>query len=337
MKRIVVSTFPNAKALPLWVAVAEGFFLARGLEVDIHETESSKVQRDLLASGGIHVAQAAVDNALSMITAGLDVVIVMGGENGMNDFIVQSDIASFEDLRGKTLVVDSPDTAYALLARKMLAQHGLTYEVDYKVNPVGNSGRRLAAMIASRDNAAGVLNPPFTAQAKAHGMKSLGRLVDHLGAYQAGGAFVLRPWAEANGDLLESYIAGYVEALRWLREDRNAATISRMLREKTLADARDRRGDAAGIGRAVVRLRHRRASRPARLRQCAGDAQCHRRRGSAPLRGQSARRRKLVRSRARAPRRRKADRLRWRQTNSPAATPSPSLSGISRGRRRRRS
>ena len=232
MNRIVVSTFPNAKALPLWIAAAEGFFLVRGLDVEIHETESSKVQRDALAAGQIQIAQAAVDNALSMITAGLGVIIVMGGESGMNDFIVQPDIKGFDDLRGRTLVVDSPDTAYALLARKMLAQRGLVYQVDYQLKPVGNASRRLKAMLESRDNAGGVLNPPFSAEAQLRGLRSLGRLVDHLGPYQAGGAFVLRAWAEAHRSELQAYICGYVEALRWLREDRNAATVEQMLAER---------------------------------------------------------------------------------------------------------
>ncbi|MDB5649440.1 MAG: transporter substrate-binding protein [Hyphomicrobiales bacterium] len=229
MKTIVVSTFPNAKALPLWIAASQGFFAARGLDVELDETESSKLQRERLAAGTIHIAQAAVDNALSMITDGLDVMIVMGGESGMNDFIVQPEITSFEDLRGKTLVVDAPDTAYALLARKMLAQHGLTYNVDYKLRPVGNASRRLAAMIESHDNAGGVLNPPFSAEAQLRGMRSLGRLVDHLGPYQAGGAFVLRSWAEANRELLESYMAAYIEALRWLRDPANGAEVEHML------------------------------------------------------------------------------------------------------------
>ena len=39
------------------------------------------------------------------------------------------------DLRGRTLVVDAPDTAYALQLKKILAQHGLK-EGDYKINPV---------------------------------------------------------------------------------------------------------------------------------------------------------------------------------------------------------
>jgi ABC-type nitrate/sulfonate/bicarbonate transport system substrate-binding protein len=232
VKRVQVSAFPNAKALPLYIAQQQGLFAKRGIEVELDETEASKAQREGLASGRIQIVQSAIDNGLALLVRGHDIVIVMGGEGGMNDFIVQPDVGSLEDLRGRRLVVDSPDTAYALLARKMLKSAGLEYGVDYEMKPVGNGSHRLAAMLKSAENAGAVLNPPFTAQAKAAGMKSLGRLVDHLGPYQAGGAFVHRHWAQENGAALEAYIAAYVEALRWMRDPANFSTQEEMLRTR---------------------------------------------------------------------------------------------------------
>ncbi len=232
MDRLTVSTFPNAKALPLWVGMEQGFFAARGLDVALHETSSSKEQRAALGGGDVQIVQAAVDNALSMITKGHDVVIVMGGESGMNDFIVQPHIHDITQLRGATIAVDSPDTAYALLARKMLAGAGLVLGQDYIFLPVGNGARRLRVLLADETISGAVLNPPFSAQAQLSGLRSLGRLVDVLGPYQAGGAFVLRPWAKAHGRELEAYMAGYIAALRWLRDDKNGAAVEAMLSRK---------------------------------------------------------------------------------------------------------
>lgn len=222
MMALRVSAFPNAKALPLWVAQTRGLFTQRGLDVSIDWTESSKDQRTGLAEGRIDLVQSAIDNGLALITSGHDVIIAMGGEAGMNDFIVQPEIATIHDLKGRTLVVDSPDTAYALLARKMLARAGLVYNQDYTMRSVGNGSKRLAALLQTKDAAGGVLNPPFTAQAKAAGLKSLGRLVDHLGPYQAGGLFVLRTFAQNNGAALEAFISAYLEALRFARDPANA-------------------------------------------------------------------------------------------------------------------
>src|SRR5687767_10435633 len=198
MRRVIVSTFPNAKALPLWAGVEHNLFAEHGLDLILHETGSSKEQRTLLATGELNIVQAAVDNALAMIKSGHDVIIFMGGEGGMNDFIVPASIQSFSDLKGRTLAVDSPDTAYALLARKVLAQHGLAFGKDYQMRAVGNGAKRLRALKDDSGLAGAILNPPFSAEALLSGMRSLGSLDNLIGPYQAGGAFALRAWADGN-------------------------------------------------------------------------------------------------------------------------------------------
>ena len=191
--RLRVNTFPNAKALALHAGIAKGIFEKRGFKIELHLTENSRSQREGLAAGKFDIVHSAVDNALAMIEVGKqDVVIVTGGDSGMNEFFVQAEIKSFADLRGRTLVVDAPDTAYALQAKKILAPHGLKDGADYTVKPVGAGVYRFKAMAESKDNAAAILNLPFTVQAEQLGMRSLGRTIDLLGPYQAGGAFAMR-------------------------------------------------------------------------------------------------------------------------------------------------
>jgi ABC-type nitrate/sulfonate/bicarbonate transport system substrate-binding protein len=230
---IRVNTFPNAKALPVYVGITRGFFAKHGLTVEVEHTESSQSQRAGLAAGRFQIAQAALDNAVAMIEVGKrDVVIVSGGDSGMNEFFVQPGIASFADLKGKTIVVDAPDTAYALQAKKLLLRNGLKEGSDYTVKQVGAVSFRYKAMISDKANAGGILNLPFTVEAAAKGLVSLGRLVDLLGPYQAAGAFVMRPWARDHGPELEKYLAGYVESLRWIRDTANRAAAVDLLVDK---------------------------------------------------------------------------------------------------------
>ena len=188
-----VNTFPNAKALPFYAGVEKGIFARHGLDVRVAFTENSEKQRAGLASGAFEIAHSAVDNAVAMVeTAHQDVVIVTGGDNGMNEFYAQANVQSLADMRGRTLVVDAPNTAYALLAKKMLQKEGLQEGRDYTVKPVGRGELRLKAMAESKDNSAAILNLPFTIQAEQMGLKSFGNPVEILGPYQAGGAFMLR-------------------------------------------------------------------------------------------------------------------------------------------------
>ena len=234
---IRVNTFPNAKALPVYVGIAKGVFAKYGLAVEQENTESSQSQRDGLVAGKFQIAHSALDNAVAMIeVAKKDVVIVSGGDSGMNEFFVQPDIASFADLNGKTIVVDAPDTAYALQAKKLLLQHGLKEGIDYKVKQVGAVPFRYKAMIEDKANAGGILNLPFTVEASERGLKSLGGMVDLLGPYQAAGAFVMRSWARDNGGALERYLAAYVESVRFILDRGNRAQAVDLLIDRLKLD-----------------------------------------------------------------------------------------------------
>ncbi len=228
-----VNTFPTARSLPFYVALDGGFFARRGLKVELEFTESSERQRQGLAGGTVDIVHSAVDNAVAMIDVPkVDIVIVSGGDSGSNEFYVQDNIKDFADIRGKAIVVDATNTAYALQARKILGQHGLRDGADYSLNPVGNGQRRLKALFDDKNNAGAILNLPYSLQAEAKGLRSLGRTTDMLGPYQAGGAFVRRSWARDNTATLENYLAAFVEALRWSLDPKNHAEATAILVDK---------------------------------------------------------------------------------------------------------
>jgi ABC-type nitrate/sulfonate/bicarbonate transport system substrate-binding protein len=225
--------FPVAQGLPAIAAASQGIFERHGLKVEVLFTVNSQEQRDGLAAGEFQIAQAAVDNAVAMVElAKQDVIIVTGGDSSMNELFVQPDVRSYADLRGRTLLVDAPNTAYALQLKKILLMNGLKEGADYRVHPIGGTFLRLRGMKDNQEYKASMLNPPFSVDAKAAGLKSMGRAVDLLGAYQATGTFVLRGWAKANGETLERYIAGLIEGARWAVAPANRATAVKLLAER---------------------------------------------------------------------------------------------------------
>jgi ABC-type nitrate/sulfonate/bicarbonate transport system substrate-binding protein len=268
-----VKIFPGAQALSVIVAAAQGIFKKHGLGVELLFTQNSQELRDDLAAGRVQIVHSAVDNAVAMVERGKhDAVIVSGGDSSMNELFVQPEVRSVADLKGRILVVDAPNTAYALQAKKVLLLNGLRERADYSLKEVGNTPLRYRAMLDDKQMAATMLNPPFSVEAPGGGLKSLGRAVDLIGPYQASGAFVLRPWAKANADALERYLAAFIESTRWVRAEANREASAKMLVERyklqpkvaeqtwaLLADpkfglAPDARFDAAGF-RNVLALR----------------------------------------------------------------------------------
>lgn len=230
--KLRVNIFNTSSNLPLFAAVANGFFARRGLEIEIQNTPNSDEQRAGLAEGKFEIAHAAVDNAIAMIESGKDAVIVCGGDAGMNDFMVRSEINAISELKGKLLAVDAPNTAYALAAKKILKLNGLLENRDYGVKLAGGTGPRSAAMVADPLLAAGMINPPFSFTVREKGLKSLGTQFDLLGAYQATGAFVMRDWAVANARTLTDYLAAYIEGQRHVLDPAHRAGMIALLEER---------------------------------------------------------------------------------------------------------
>lgn len=213
--QLKVMVFPSFTNLPLFAAQAQGFFAKRGLAVEILNTPNSEVLREGLGKGDHQIVHAGVDNAVAMAeVAKLDIAVVLGGDSGLNALYVQPEIRGYDDLRGKTVIVDAPNTAFALLLYKMLDVKGLRKD-DYQVKPVGGTPLRIEAMLKDKSLAASMLNPPFSIRGERAGLKSLGTAVDVIGPYQSGSAWVMRPWGQANADTLVKYIQAYLEGLRW--------------------------------------------------------------------------------------------------------------------------
>jgi ABC-type nitrate/sulfonate/bicarbonate transport system substrate-binding protein len=239
--KLAVIVFPGIANLPIYAAQAKGFFAKRGLDVDLKFTPNSDELRNGLAQGRYQVAHSAVDNAFAMKDkANVDIAVVSGGDNSFNHLITRPEITSLADVKGKTVVVDAIDTAYAFQLYDILRQHGLN-KGDYQINPVGGTPLRLEAMLKDKGMVAGMLNPPFSVNAQKAGLKSMGTAAAALGAYQGTSAFVLRAWGRANADTLVKYLEGYIEGMRWALDTSHKPEAAALMVERLKLS-----GDVAG-------------------------------------------------------------------------------------------
>jgi ABC-type nitrate/sulfonate/bicarbonate transport system substrate-binding protein len=223
-----------ARPLPVVIAESRGILAKYGIEVEFLVRPRSESLRDDLANGKGDVAFLAVDNDVAMVdSAGVEVVIVMGAESSQNEIIAQPGTKSIADLRGRTLLVDATNTAYALELKKVLQMNGMQPGKEYQLKPVGSTPFRLQAMRENRDYAAAVMNPPFSIVAKQGGMVSLGTMRTLLGADLDRGTFALRAWARGNSDLLERYLAAYVEGQRWLMAPSNRQQVVELVMKES--------------------------------------------------------------------------------------------------------
>jgi ABC-type nitrate/sulfonate/bicarbonate transport system substrate-binding protein len=230
--KLNVIVFPGVQNLGLFAAQAKGFYAKRGLAVDLKFTVNSDELRGGLAEGKYQIAHSAIDNAFALKDkANADIAVVLGGDNSYNHLIVQPEIKSLAEVKGKTVVVDAINTAYAFQLYEMLKQKGVN-KGDYEIKLAGGTALRLEAMLKDKNNVAGMMNPPFSTRAVKEGLKDMGTAAAALGAYQGTSAFVLRPWAQANSDTLVKYIQAYIEGWRWAFDPKNKAEVVKLLMER---------------------------------------------------------------------------------------------------------
>jgi ABC-type nitrate/sulfonate/bicarbonate transport system substrate-binding protein len=235
--KLTVIAFAGPPNLPMYVAQAKEFYARRGLTVEIKLAANSTELRNGLADGTFQIAQSAIDNAFALKDkANVDIAVVLGGDNSFNHLIVRPEIHSIADIKGRTVVVDAPNTAFAFQLYEMLRQKGLN-KADYAVKPAGSSGARLAEMSKDKDMVAAMMSPPFSILAQNAGMKNLGSAADALGAYQGSSLFVLRSWGAANRDTLVKFLHATIEGTRWALEPANKVeAIALLARRLNLAE-----------------------------------------------------------------------------------------------------
>lgn len=212
------------------VAKREGFFEREGLTVCYNQVRSSDQQWADLFANRYDIISAASDTTVTrVVNLGLPVSIVAGLEMN-NDQVLAVNTArgihTFEDLRGKPIAVDAPDTGFSFLLRKILAEHGLFLEHgDYSLQPVGGVALRYAALQAGQTAAgqpvyASMINYPFAAQLR-EPVKALARAEDYVFPYQ-GGAFAVRHnYSASQPDTITRFLRAIIDGGEFARRPRN--------------------------------------------------------------------------------------------------------------------
>ena len=213
---------------PLYVAEAHELFAREGVHVDVTVTGSSTQQLAKLTSGEYDIGLQQSDHVVRGVERGADLFIFMAQALAPELTLVAAPaIRSFADLKGRDIAVDGARTGYALLLRKLLADHGLA-DGAYTFTEIGGSQERFDAL-KSGAAVASLLNPPFDRNLLAAGFVSLGTTGEYFPTYPGSIAAARRSWAAGNEQALLGYIRAFDAAYAWLKDTRNKEDAIRLL------------------------------------------------------------------------------------------------------------
>jgi ABC-type nitrate/sulfonate/bicarbonate transport system substrate-binding protein len=224
-----VIVFPGGFNWPIWAAQDKGLFAREGLDVKLTPTPSSVFQLTNLIEGKFDIGMTAIDNVIAYqegqgeapVAGTPDLFAFMGGDNGFLRLVVQPEIGSYADLKGKELSVDALTTGYAFVLRRMLERGGLK-EGEFTLVRAGGVLQRWEAL-KEKKHAGTLLITPFEIIAESLGFRRLGNAVDALGRYQGLVGAARRSWAQAHAEKLVGFIRAYRGGLDWLYDRANRA------------------------------------------------------------------------------------------------------------------
>lgn len=201
------------------IAQDAGHFADQGLEVTEHAVASSRAQfasllaaeYDLVMTGPDNVLAYRFDPANPLGRTG-DVRILAGLDRGLGlSLIGAPGIGGLDDLRGRAVAVDVPDSGFAFVLYRLLSDGGLAPGVDCRIIAAGATPRRRDALLAG-EFAATLLNAGHDVAAVHAGCVRLGRAVDtispFLGTVLAGDG----AWIDANRDIVRRFCTAWAAA-----------------------------------------------------------------------------------------------------------------------------
>jgi ABC-type nitrate/sulfonate/bicarbonate transport system substrate-binding protein len=216
---------------PVYIAVDQGFFEQRGIQVDIvGDVLGGPTAIQAVASGTVEAGLSSLPALINANASGLPVIGVSDiqsaiGEQPLEEFFVAagSDIQGVDDLRGKTLAVNLWHSSFHYTLLMALEQAGIAEdEVTFVLLPFD---AQIPALEQAQVDVIGLMEPYASMARATYGdeFRVLFTALDVFGTKQFTTHFVNREWAEAHPETVRSFVGGIVDAIEWIEANPQAA------------------------------------------------------------------------------------------------------------------
>ena len=230
----------------MFIAERKGFFARESIKLESVMIDGGTDRMvAALDAGTIDLTHSSTPYLISAVLAGSDAVAI-AGEIGspVYSLIVRPEIASYADLKGKTIALSVGADTISITTRKLLAKNGLR-DGDYQVKELVGTPVRFECL--KRGECAGVpLGQPNDLAAIKEGFRRLGDSTEAVGSFQFQVIAARRAWAAANKDKVVRFVRALADAFRFIRAPENRDEVIKVIVEQT--------GSSEEIARAVMAL-----------------------------------------------------------------------------------
>ena len=222
------------------MAQRHGFFADEKLTVVENRTPSSPVIFQKLRDGEWPVILTQIDNVFNYrlnpsnpLGGTFEPVAFFGTDWGNGASLMARPGYTADSIRGRNIIVDSPNSGFAFVLYGILRNAGLEKGVDYNVVVTGGTPGRYADLVKGytvkgTDTirvAATILNAGYQFRAASAGMQTLGQIPDAASPFMGGSGVALRGWLDANPGVATRFIRAYAGAQAYVLDPANKAEV----------------------------------------------------------------------------------------------------------------
>jgi ABC-type nitrate/sulfonate/bicarbonate transport system substrate-binding protein len=231
----------TSKSASDWVAFLGeklGFFTANGVKPEFVVAGSAAANAQQLTAGSSDMAGISATQLIEAVEGGAPLQAILNRTHTTPYVIVgKKGIAGIKGLAGKMVIVGGPNDITTILMNGVLAGNGMKPEnVTYTF--AGGTPERFAALMSGAVDAA-ILLPPFSFRATAQGYPQLAEVSKYFGTFPLDLVGTNATFAKTKSDVLEGYLRGYLQGVRWIYDSANRAQALAILTEATNTTAED--------------------------------------------------------------------------------------------------
>ncbi|HJU64000.1 MAG TPA: ABC transporter substrate-binding protein [Candidatus Binatia bacterium] len=209
----------STTSMPFFVAQERGFFREEGLEVELIVMQA--IQTIQATLGNSTQFASATGSAVSSAVSGADIKVILAVTDQPSfDLIVQPNITSVQQLKGKKIGTGGVGSLAEILARRILIAHNVRPE-DVAILATGPSHLTYLSLKAKVIDAA-PLQMPLTFTAQDEGFRKLVSAADVYRSVQ-GGLATSKAILTEQPEMVTKVVRAMLKAMRLIKSDRKYA------------------------------------------------------------------------------------------------------------------
>jgi len=203
-----------------WMALEQGYFKQRGLDVQFIDLRGDRDVLRALLAGELDSAEPSPGGPLVAIDGGADIRFIGSSMPGLPFALyVRKDIQRWEELKGKTFGVSAPGSTPDLIARAMLQRKGVDPD-SIRIANAGGSAGRIQALVGGKIDAT-ASSSEFVPDADRLGIKVMALSADVLPEYPRFTIIARTDTLRQKREAVVSFLAAYMQGLDYALKHRD--------------------------------------------------------------------------------------------------------------------